>query len=106
VLNVKRHPNRRHDQQLVSALEVLTTRPPRPRHAHLTLARRDGLSMGNLGERSYDNARSGHLRAPAQIQVLAEGGDEWIKATKCGKEVERTRVTPPGATKTSRSRSC
>ena len=43
--------------------------------------------MGNLGERSYDNARSGHLRAPAQIQVLAEGGDEWIKATKCGKEV-------------------
>ena len=93
---VRRPQPGRHDQQLVSALEVLAAGPSRAERGRGALTRRDRLAVGDLGQRRDHDARAGDLRAPTQVEVFAEQRDHGSNPRSVAKRSARTSVTPAG----------
>ena len=71
----------------MSTLKVLTTQASRAVRGDRPLAGRDRLAVGNLGRRRDDDARTGDLGAPTEVEVFAECGNQRVESTDRGEEV-------------------
>jgi hypothetical protein len=80
-------PTRGDDEELMTSLEVLSAGAPGADGQDLALAGGDCLAVGDLRQWRHHDSSARYLGSPAEVQVLAQDGDQGVEPAKSGEEV-------------------